>query len=67
MEKAYYPSRINTYAELLEFIHELDYEALEIEGIDIHFTAKVDSSKKVEVSIEDIIDTEAQADYEDYD
>ncbi len=63
MEKAYYPSRINTYAELLEFLHSLDYEKLEIESINISFTTKIDESKKEEVSIEKIIDITAKAEF----
>lgn len=64
MEKAYYPSKIKTYAELLEFVHSLNYDLLEIESINISFTTKIDNNKKVEVSIDEVIENDAQANYD---
>ena len=62
MEKAFYASKIRTYAELLEFLQSLDYEKLEIESINISFSTKIDESQKVEVSIDEVIDNGAKAD-----
>ena len=62
MEKSFVPEEVTT-EQLFEFIHRLNFEKLEIESINFSFTTKIDESQKVEVSIEDIIDTDAKADF----
>ncbi|MBQ4155251.1 MAG: hypothetical protein IJD90_00410 [Clostridia bacterium] len=61
--ESFIPERVDQHS-LLEFLHRLNLEKLQIESINISYSAKIDESKKEEVSIGEVIDTDARADYD---
>ena len=63
--KSFVPEEITTSEQLFEFIHRLNFDKLEIEGINISFSLEFNENSPHEIiAIEDIIDTEAKADFD---